>query len=131
MMIIYDACSIVIFIWDVGLLIILVDSLAYLNKLHLLVLCLLCLSYHDDWSCCMIICLVLSLLSLSVDMDDTHALHDYVLHDYPFVAWLYVACLCGMHIYPFISSSLVSIDFIFLELVFDIRLVTLFVLRPS
>ena len=42
-----------------------------------------------------------------------------------------VAYLCGTHIYPFISNSLVLVDLVPLDLVFDMRLVTLFALRLS
>ena len=42
-----------------------------------------------------------------------------------------ISCLCGIHIYPLTFNSLVSIDFVSLNLVFDMRLVTLFALRPS
>ena len=42
-----------------------------------------------------------------------------------------VAYLSGTHIYPFISNSLVLVDLVPLDLVFDMRLVTLFALRLS
>ena len=42
-----------------------------------------------------------------------------------------VVCLCGIHIYPLTSNSLVSGDRVPLDLVFDMRLVTLFAFRPS
>ena len=42
-----------------------------------------------------------------------------------------IACLCGTHIYPLTSNFLVSVDFVSLDFVFDMRLVTLFALRPS
>ena len=41
------------------------------------------------------------------------------------------ACLCGTHFYLLTSNSLVLIDLVFLDLVFDTRLVTLFTLQPS
>ena len=43
----------------------------------------------------------------------------------------YIACLSGTHIYPLTSNFLVSVDFVSLDFVFDMTLVTLFVLRPS
>ena len=42
-----------------------------------------------------------------------------------------VTCLCGTHTYPLVSKSLVPIDLVSLDLVFDMRLVTLFALQPS
>ena len=38
-----------------------------------------------------------------------------------------VACPCGAHIYPLTSNSLISVDFVSLDLTFDTRLVTLLV----
>lgn len=78
------------------------------------------------------ILLILSLPSLCVDISDIHFLC--------MIAWCMTAlllcnacvvCLCGTHIYPLISKSLVSVDLVFLDLIFDMRFVTLFALRSS
>ena len=37
-----------------------------------------------------------------------------------------VACLCGSHTYPLISNSVVSVELVSLDLVFDMRLIALF-----
>ena len=37
-----------------------------------------------------------------------------------------VTCLCGSHIYPLISNSLVLVELVSFDLVFDMRLVALF-----
>ena len=39
-------------------------------------------------------------------------------------------CLCGIHIYSLISDSLVLVNLISLDLIFDMRLIALFVFRP-
>ena len=82
--------------------------------------------------CFVYILFILSLPSLCVDISDIHFLC--------MIAWCMTAlllcdacvvCLCGTHIYPLISKSLVSIDLVFLDLIFDMRFVTLFALRSS
>ena len=42
-----------------------------------------------------------------------------------------IAYLCGTHIYPLTSNSLVSVDLVSLDLAFDMRLGALFTLRSS
>ena len=70
--------------------------------------------------------------SLYVCMSDISCtLLDCMMHDYPPSAWLHVVCLCGTHTYLLIFKSLVSVDIVFLGLIFDTRLVALFSLRPS
>ena len=75
---------------------------------------------------------ILSLPNLCVDMSDIHVL---CMISWCMTALLLcdacISCLCGIHIYPLTFNSLVSIDFVSLNLVFDMRLVTLFALRPS
>ena len=100
------------------LILFIVYYLVYLNILFILVIYLSCLSCF--------------LLSLCVDMDDIHVIclvaccmTTLLLCD------ACVACLCGTHIYPLISNSLVSIDLVSLDLIFDMGLVTLFALRLS
>ena len=92
--------------------------LVYINILFILVIYLSCLSYF--------------LLSLCVDMDDipvncltTYCMTTLLLCD------ACVVCLCGIHIYPLTSNSIVSVDLVSLDLVFDMRLVTLFAIWPS
>ena len=72
------------------------------------------------------------LLSLCVDLDDIYLLSmtawcmtALLIHD------ACMACLCGTHTYPLISKSLVSVEIVSLDLVFHMRLVTLFAFRPS
>ena len=70
--------------------------------------------------------------SLCVDMSDIHVLCMTV---WCIIALLLcdacVACLCGSHIYSLTSNSLVSVNLVSIDLVFDMRLVAMFVLRPS
>ena len=91
-----------------------------------------CLSQHIVYSCYILILLVIFLPSLCVDMSDTLVIY--------MTTWCRTAillcvacivCLCGTHIYPLTSNFLVSVDFVSLDFVFDMTLVTLFVLRPS
>ena len=72
------------------------------------------------------------MLRLCVDLDDIHVLcmttyciTSFLLHD------ACVACLCGTHTYPLVSKSLVLVNLVSLDLVFDMRLVTSFALRSS
>ena len=69
------------------------------------------------------------LLSLCVDLYDIYLLcitvccmTTLLLHD------ACIACSCGSYTYPLISNSIVSVDFVFLDLLFDMRLITLIVL---
>ena len=80
--------------------------------------------YYSSW-------LLYFLLSLCVDLDDipvvcltTCYMTSLLLHD------ACVACLCGSHTYPLISNSLVLVELVSFDLVFDMRLVVLFALRP-
>ena len=89
--------------------------LVYLNILFILVIYLSCF-----------------LLSLCVDMNDipvicltTCYMTTLFLHD------ACIVCLCDAHIYPITSNSLVSVDLVSLDLIFDMRLVTLFALWLS
>ena len=65
--------------------------------------------------------------SLCIDMSDIHIIY--------MIVWCIIAlflcdacivCLCGTHICPLTSNSLVSIDLVFLDLIFDTRLVDFF-----
>ena len=87
--------------------------LVYLNILFILIIYLSCFSYF--------------LLSLCVDMNNIPVIC--------MTAWCMtaillcdacVACLCETHIYPLTSNSLDLVDLVSLDLVFDMRLVTLF-----
>ena len=82
--------------------------------------------------CYIPILFIISLPSLCVDMSDIPVICMTV--------WCMTAlllcdaclvCLCGTHIYPLTSNSLVSVDLVSLDIVFDMRLVTLFALRSS
>ena len=70
--------------------------------------------------------------SLCIDMSDIHIICMIVwcIIDL-FLCDACVACLCETHIYPLTSNSLVSVDLVLLDPIFDTRLVTLFALRPS
>ena len=90
----------------------------YLDILFILVIYLSCLSCF--------------LLILFVDMDDIPILC--------MTAWCMIAlslsdacivCLCEIHIYPLTSNFLVSVDLVFLDLVFDMRFFALFALQLS
>ena len=107
----------------------------YLINLNMIdsICCILsCLSQHIVYSCYIPILLIISLPSLCVDMSDIHILC--------MTAWCMTAlplcdacivCLCGIHIYLLTSNSLVSVDPVLLDLVFDMRFFALFALRPS
>ena len=86
------------------------------------------LSQHIIYSFYILFFLSCFLLSLCVDMDDIPVLcltaccmTTLLLCD------ACVACPCGAHIYPLTSNSLVSVDFVSLDLTFDMRLITLLV----
>ena len=151
----YFICLIDISIWDIDMLMILIDSLACLSKLIWFLPWLSCSLWHvcpnyciSCLSWCWLSCLYIImehatlgtysswvsyfLISWSVDLD-----YIYLLC---MIAWcttalfLYdacIACLCESHTYPLISNFLVSIDLISLDLIFHMRLVALFVIRPS
>ena len=101
-----------------------------------------CLS-HSSWYVSSL-CYILSWSSLSMYIHlDYHVSYlaclyiwlIYLLFVWLLVVWLlffyvttYVACLCGTHAYPLISDSLILVDLISLDLIFDMRLVTLFIL---
>ena len=64
-------------------------------------------------------CLACFLFGLHVDMDDIFVLRMTVYYMTSLLLCdACIACLCGTHIYPFISNSLVSIDLVSLDLVF-------------
>ena len=90
------------------------------------------LSQHIVYSCYIPILFIIFLPSLYVDMSDILVI---CMTPWCMTAILlcdaYIACLSGTHIYPLTSNSLVSVDFISLDLIFDMRLVTLFTLRSS
>ena len=148
-----------LFIGYIDMLITSIDSLTYFRIVTLLVVWLSCFPGHVyshfyishsswyDWFsllyiilfvstycpfCYIPILFIISLPSLCVDMSDIPVICMTV--------WCMTAlllcdaclvCLCGTHIYPLTSNSLVSVDLVSLDLVFDTRLVTLFALRPS
>ena len=101
-----------------GLILFIVYYLVYLNILFILVIYLSCLSYF--------------LFSLCVYMDDIPVI---CMTAWCMTALLLcdacIACLRGTHIYSLTSNSLVSVDLVSLDLIFDMRLVTLFALRSS
>ena len=91
-----------------------------------------CLSQHIVYSCYIHILLIIFLPSLCVDMDDILVIC--------MTAWCMTAlllcdacisCLCGTHIFPLTFNSLVLVDLVSLDRVFDMRLVALFALRLS
>ena len=88
-----------------------------------------CLFQHIVYSCYIPTLFIIFLPSLCVDMSDILVIC--------MIAWCMtaillcdacIAYLCGTHIYPLTSNSLVLVDLISLYLVFDMRLVTLFAL---
>ena len=91
-----------------------------------------CLSQHIVYSCYIPILFIIFSPSLCVDMSDIPVICMTV---WCMTAILLcdacIVCLCGTHIYPFTSNSLDSVDLVSLDLIFDMRLVTLFALRPS
>ena len=134
-----------LFIGDVDMLITSIDSLTYFSIVTLLVVwlsyfprhvyshfCISHSSWHDWFYLLYVILFIIFLPSLCVDMSDIPVIC--------MIAWCMivillcdacVACLCGTHIYPLTSNSLNSVNLVSLDLVFDMRLVTLFALRPS
>ena len=157
--IILDACLAIVFVWGMGILIILIDPLAYPHILTLFSIWLL----YSPWLVYSQCCLSLSSLYLDsfcyiLSWSSWSMLSLLYIHLYYHTSCLAVcrfgwyihvfcmtvccmttlllcdacvACLCGTHTYPLVSKSLVLLDFVFLDLVFDTRLVALFVLRPS
>ena len=157
--IILYACLVIAFVWGIGMLIILIDHFDYPYKLTLRTIWLLCSPWHVHSFCCLshsswhvwfswlyIIIIIMEhailaryssrlsyfMLRLCVDLDDIHVLcmttyciTSFLLHD------ACVACLCGTHTYPLVSKSLVLVNLVSLDLVFDMRLVTSFALRSS
>ena len=148
-----------LFIGDVCTLITSIDSLTFFSIVTFLVVWLSCFlghvyshfcishsSWHDWFSllyiilfvltycplCYIAILFILSLPSLCVDRSDIHVLCMIALCMTAFLLCdACIVCLYGTHIYPLTSNSLVSVDLVFLDLIFDSRLVTLFALRPS
>ena len=101
----------------VWLILFIVHYLVYLNILFILdILILLIISFPIlcvDMSDILVICMTAWCMTDTLLCDEC------------------ISCLCGTHIYPFTSNSLVSVDLVFLVLVFEKRLVALFTLRPS
>ena len=140
-MFIRDACLVVMFICDIDMLTTSIDSLAcfsiwlfllydYLALLDMYILlfvylihigmidslyCILSyLSQHIVYSCYIPVLFSYFLLSLCVDMDDIPVLClAACCMTTLFLCDTCVACLCGVHIYPLTSNSLVSIDLVF------------------
>ena len=125
-------CHIHLRFWHAGLL--MIDLIALLSVLILILAWLfwslhmhtLTTVYHSAWHVDSLTCIlfwsslsmmfvslfvliVVFSLILCVHWWYIWALPDCVLHDCPPLAWLHVACLCGSHIYPLISHSLVSV----------------------
>ena len=157
--IILDSCLVIVFVWGIDMLIILIDPFDYPHILTLLIVWLLCSPWHIHSSCCLsrsfwhdwfswlyIIMIIMEhvilarysswlsyfLLSLCVDLDDIFlfcmiawCMTALFLHD------ACIACLFRSHTYPFISNSLVSVELVFLDLVFHMIFVALFALRLS
>ena len=90
------------------------------------------LSQHIVYSCYIPILLIIFLPGLCVNMSDIPVI---CMTTWCMIAILLcdacITCLCGTHIYPLSSNSLVSVDLVSIDFVFDMRLVTLFALRPS
>ena len=110
-----------------GLYILIFVYLIHLNMIDFICCILSCLSQHIIYSCYIPILCIIFLPSLYVDMGDIHVIYmtAILLFD------TCIVCLCETHIYPFTSNSLVSVNLVFLDFVFDMRLVALFALRPS
>ena len=85
---------------------------------------LFCLSRHIVYSCYILFLLIIFLPNLCVDMSDIPVICMSVI----LLCDACIACLCGTHIYPLTSNSLDSVDLVSLDLIFDMRLVTLFAL---
>ena len=64
------------------------------------------------------------MFSMCADMSDIHVLCMTAI----FLCDACVACLCGSHIYSLTSNSLVLVNLVSLDLVFDMKLVASFVL---
>ena len=106
--------------------------LIHLGMIDSIYCILSCLSQHIIYSYYIPVLLIIFLPSLCEDMSDIYVIY--------MTAWCITAillcnacivCLCGTHIYPLTSNSLDSVDLVSLDLVFDMRLVTLFALRSS
>ena len=121
------------------------DYLAFLDMYILIFVCLIhigvidflycilsCLSQHIVYSCYIPILLIIFLPRLCVDKSDilVICMTSWCM-TVPLLCNVCIACLCGTHIYPLTSNSLVSVDLVSLDLVFDTSLVTLFALRSS
>ena len=91
-----------------------------------------CLSQHIVYYVIYLSCLSYFLPSLCVDISDilVICMTAWCITTLP-LCDASIACLCGTHIYPFTSNSLVSVNFVSLDLLFDMRHVALFVLQPS
>ena len=139
-LLLHDACLVIMFIYDIDILIISIDSFGYHSILTLLVVWLSYSSWHvyphyflsySSWYVDSLGCILswsslsmLSLLyihldyfvfcflfSLCVDMDDIYALCMIVCCMTSLLLHdACIACLYGTHIYPLTSNSLVSID---------------------
>ena len=81
--------------------------------------------------CYIPILFILFLSSLCVDMSDIPITCMIVWCMIILLCDACVVCLCGTHIYPLTSNSLVLVDLVSLYLIFDTRLVILFALRLS
>ena len=106
--------------------------LIHLGMIDSIYCILSCLSQQIIYSYYILVLFIIFLPSLCEDMSDIYVIC--------MTAWCMtaillcdacIACLCGTHNYPLTFNSLVSVDLVSLDLVFDMRLVTLFVLRPS
>ena len=157
--IIFDAWLVIVFVWDIDMLIILIDPFDYPHILTLLVVWLLYSLWHVHYSYCLshsswhvwfswlyIIMIIMEhailaryssrlsyfLLSLCVDLDDIHVLCMTVCCMTSLFPCDCMSCLSMRDTYlSFYSKSLVSVDIVFLDIIFDVRLVALFALRPS
>ena len=137
-----------LFLRDVHMLIMSIDPLAMIILLTLtsmftllyilfvlicwFFLCTILILFLACYPYCILILVILFLLSFCVNM--TNILVRCIIACCMTTLLLCdarVVCLCGTHIYPLTSNSLVSVDLASFNLVFDMRLVTLFALRPS
>ena len=91
--------------------------------------------YLDPFLACYFYCtfilFILFSLSFCVNISDIPMHYMTACCMTTFLLCDYVVCLWGAHIYLFISNHLVLVYFIPLDLVFDMRLATLFAFRPS
>ena len=138
-----------LFLRDVHMLIMLIDLLAMIILLTLtsmftllyilfvsicwfFFLCTILILFLACYPYCILILVILFLLSFCVNMTDilVHCMIACCMTTL-LLCDACVVCLCGTHIYPLTSNSLVSVDLASFDLVFDMRLVTLFALWPS